>query len=398
MHYERSLRQRLLKLSRYFPAVVVTGARQSGKTTLLTDTFPDYRHISLDLPSIAEQAERNPAEFLAENPPPLLIDEIQYAPGLFRTLKLAIDTNRHDMGRYILTGNQQFVLMKGVSESLAGRAALIELETLSLHEINQHIQFNQQRETLLKPLSRGQFPELWRVPDLPAYEFYQSYLATYLERDVRQILNVSSLRDFERFLRLLAARNGNLLNKSELAKDVGVSVKAIGDWVSVLQASGQIVMLEPWFYNFGKRIVKTPKVYFRDTGFLAFLLNISAETLSSSPFLGAIWETMVFAELRKQNDINESRANFWFYRDQRAREIDFLIEKNGYIHFAEVKWSEQPSRRDTIQLRRVSEDLAQSNTPWKPGMLAVIGTPEVTYSIDEGIEALHIRAIDRLLN
>jgi hypothetical protein len=295
MYIPRLLSTKIKKLLTYFPAILLTGARQTGKTTLLTRLFPEYSYTSLDLPSHAEQAENNPDSFLAQYPSPVIIDEIQYAPELFRFLKSAIDAKRTEMGRFILTGSQKFNLMKHASDSLAGRCAIMELENLSFEEITQAKLIECERPNYPKVMVRGQFPELWRVQEFPLYAFYSSYVATYLERDVRQIVNVSNLRDFERFFRVLAARAGAMLNKSEIAKEVGVSIKAIGDWISVLQTSGQIILLEPWFTNINKRIVKTPKVYFADTGLLCFLLGLNADSLLSSPYLGVLWENFVFA-------------------------------------------------------------------------------------------------------
>lgn len=265
------------------------------------------------------------------------MDEVQYAPGLFRHIKAAVDQNRHHHGQYILTGSQHFVLMKNVSDSLAGRAAVFELENLSLRELITAGIYATQEQNLVRLLCRGQFPELWRNPDMDARIFYTSYLVTYLERDVRQILNVTSLRDFERFIRLLALRPGSILNKTDLAKDVGFSIKAINDWISVLQASGQIILLEPWFANFGKRLIRSPKVYFRDSGLLSFLLGVDETTLEGSPFKGAIWETFLFAELRKTNAYREGRARIWYYRDQYGKEVDFILEYKGVLSFADAK-------------------------------------------------------------
>lgn len=226
----------------FFPALVLTGARQTGKTTLLADAFPGYRYISLDLPSTAAMAEDSPEEFFARNPPPCIIDEVQYAPGLFRHLKSRIDVDRHAMGYWILIGSRKFTLMKEVSDSLAGRAAILELEGLSLAEL----------AGLPEAVSagvegfiaRGGFPELWRVPGLPAAEFFSaylsSYLSSYLERDVRQLLNVGSLRDFERFIRVLAARNACELDLSAVGAAVGAAVGQDRDRVA-LRARG----LEP---------------------------------------------------------------------------------------------------------------------------------------------------------
>ena len=389
MYLERRVQTQLQRLTGLFPAVAVSGARQTGKTTLLKHCFPGYRYVSLDLPSKAEQAERNPDDFLREHPDPLIVDEVQYAPGLFRHLKGAIDQRRHANGRFLLTGSQHFTLMEGVSESLAGRIGLVDLETLALAELPATAQARSKSD-LINLMARGQFPELWRVPEFPAGDFYAAYLATYLERDVRQILNVASLRDFERFLRILATRSGNILNKSDLARDVGVSVKAVGDWIGVLQASGQIAVLEPWFTNIAKRMVKTPKIFFRDSGLLCYLLNLTTATLPTSPLLGALWETFVFAELRKLVSLQDEPATLWFYRDQRAREIDFVIDSGGRLSFIEAKWQEHPRNHDARTIHAVSRELAHSNLPWKPGRHLVIGTPANRYDLAEDVTALGI--------
>lgn len=397
MKFKRSLQSKLQWLAAYFPVVTVSGARQAGKTTLLRQCFSDYRYVSLDLPSSAEQAERNPSQFLANNPSPLLIDEMQYAPALFRHLKMEVDHDRHEMGRYIITGSQHFTLMKGVTESLAGRVGLLELENLSLQEIEQHVKIVTDRRALVSAMVRGQFPELWRLPDFPAREFYNAYVATYLERDVRQILNVTSLRDFERFLRIIAVHSGGMLNKSDVARDVGVSVKAVADWLSVLQASGQIILLEPWFTNISKRMVKTPKVYFRDSGLLCFLLNLTDQTVLTSPLLGAVWETFVFSELRKLNAVLEEPVNFWYYRDQRAREIDFILEAGGRLSFVEAKWQEQPAKREAETVAAISHELVQSDVQWRPGPHFIVGTPADRYTISDGIDAIAINNLQTVL-
>ena len=397
MYYPRHCTERLSHLARHFPAVVVTGARQAGKTTLLRAAFPDHHYVSLDLPTIAEQAERNPDLFLREHPPPVLVDEVQYAPGLFRHLKAAIDADRHEMGRFILTGSQHFTLMKGVSDSLAGRSGLLELENLALDEIRAVTETPIDARGLAALMARGQFPELWRVPELPARDFFAGYLATYLERDVRQILRVGSLRDFERFIRILAARPAAMLNRSDVARDVGVAVKTIGEWVSVLETSGQITLLQPWYANFGKRLVKTPKVYFRDTGLLCFLLNLDETTLLASPMLGAIWETFVFAEMRKLNEIAGRPMGLWYYRDLPGREVDFVLESGGRLSFAECKWEEHPGSREARNLVRVNAELEAAGGPWKPGEHYLLGRPAAASTLAPGIAVAGVTHLPAIL-
>lgn len=225
------------------PVIVLTGARQTGKTSTFLRLFPKHSFVSLDLPTEAEQAEKEPRAFLQRYPPPIIIDEVQYAPGLFRHLKAEVDARRTRNGQFLLTGSQKFTLMKNVSESLAGRADIVELETLSLSEIRATFP-----DTGIEmAIVRGGVPELYANPDIDLIAFYNSYLATYLERDVRLLTNVGSLRDFERFVRACALRSANLLNKADLARDVGIAPSTASHWLSMLEASGQIVLLKPWF-------------------------------------------------------------------------------------------------------------------------------------------------------
>jgi hypothetical protein len=305
--------------------VVLTGARQTGKTSIFRRLFPEYEFVSLDLPTEAEQAEKEPQTFVQRHPAPVIIDEVQYAPGLFRYLKIAVDANRRRHGQFLLTGSQKFTLMTSVSESLAGRADIVELETLSFAEIRGALPTT----TVESAIVRGGFPELHADLDIDFVAFYNSYLATYLERDVRSLANVGSLRDFERFLRACALRSANLLNKADLARDVGISPTTANHWLSILQASGQVVLLEPWFSNRTKSIVKSPKLYLADTGLLCALLNIrSVEALLESPAAGPIWETFVFAQLRARERQAGRPGSLFFWRD-RTREVDFVIDIGG---------------------------------------------------------------------
>lgn len=393
----RFIASRAQVLAKQFPALVITGARQSGKTTLIDLAFPGLRLVNLDLPSLAEQAEREPATFFSSYQPPVAIDEVQRAPGVFRHIKASIDGDRHTMGRFVLSGSQAFNLMKGASDSLAGRCAILELENLSAAELVAAGAIESAAAARSRLMSRGQFPELWRDPTISARDFHSSYVATYLERDVRQLLNVTSLRDFERFIRVLASRSGSILNKSDVAKDVGVSAKAIGDWLSVLEASGQIILLEPWFSSFGKRIVKSPKLYFRDTGLLCFLLGLDESSMALSPFLGALWETYIFAEMRKLEAAKGGGSRFWFYRDQRGREIDFVVERGGTLSFVEAKWSERPDASDAAVISTIDAELRISGSPWRPGRHYVVSLAAASYPISEGVEAVDEAAIAGIL-
>ena len=352
----RDVEPRLLRSAHTRPLVVLTGARQTGKTSTFRRLFPDHKFVSLDLPTEAEQAEKEPQSFLRRHAPPVIIDEVQYAPGLFRYLKVAVDANRTRNGQYLLTGSQKFTLMKSVSESLAGRADIVELETLPLAELRAALP----KTVIENAIVRGGFPELHANPEIDAVAFYNSYLATYLERDVRSLANVGSLRDFERFLRACALRSANLLNKADLARDVGISPTTANHWLSTLEASGQIVLLEPWFSNRTKSIVKSPKLYLADTGLLCALLNIrSEEALRQSPAAGAVWETFVFEQLRGRERRAGRVGSLFFWRD-RTREVDFVADTGGRLELFEAKWAEVPAAGDAVNLDFVRNAVGKS--------------------------------------
>jgi hypothetical protein len=342
----RDIEPVLRRAARTRPVVVLTGARRTGKTSTLRRLFSDHEFVSLDLPSEAEQAEKEPQNFLQRHPPPVVIDEVQYAPALFRHLKVAVDADRARQGQFLLTGSQKFTLMRGVAESLAGRADILELETLSLVEIRRALPDT----TVQSAIVRGGFPELYANSDIDTEAFYNSYLATYLERDVRGWANVGSLRDFERFLRACALRSANLLNKADLARDVGVAPSTANQWLSVLAASGQIALLEPWFSNRTKSVVKSPKLYLADTGLLCALLNVrKKKALAQCPAVGAVWETFVFAQLRHRERMAGRARGLFFWRD-RTREVDFVAETDKGLELIEAKWTELPGAADAVNL------------------------------------------------
>jgi predicted AAA+ superfamily ATPase len=357
MWIPRAIEPHLLRSARTRPVIVLTGARQTGKTSTLLRLFPTHSFVSLDLPTEAEQAEKDPRTFLKRYPAPVIIDEVQYAPGLFRHLKAEIDAHRAQYGQFLLTGSQKFTLMKNVSESLAGRADIVELETLSLAETRAALPAT----TVEAAIVKGGFPELYANPEIDPIAFYNSYLATYLERDVRALANVGNLRDFERFLRACALRSGNLLNKADLARDVGIAPSTANQWLSMLEASGQIVLLEPWFSNRTKSIVKSPKLYLADTGLLCALLNIHSERdLRQSPAVGAVWETFVFAQLRHRERKAGRTGSLFFWRD-RTREVDFVVDAGGRAELFEAKWTELPDIGDTVNLEFARNSMGMAN-------------------------------------
>jgi uncharacterized protein len=389
MQFHRLISARIQGGAAHFPVVILTGARQSGKTTLLRQAFPQHGYTSLDLPSDAALAEGAPESFFRQHPAPLVIDEVQYAPGLFRHIKLLVDARRHEPGLVVLTGSQKFPLMKEVSDSLAGRSTWFELEGLSARELELGELKVRDPDVLASLLVRGQLPELWRDRELPRADFWRGYLATYIERDVRQILNVASLRDFERFIRLCAAYNGQLLNKTELARGVGVSSKTIDQWLSVLHASNQVALLEPYFANVGKRIVKSPKLYFNDTGLLCFLLGLDEAALQRSATLGSIWEAFVYSELRKACAAHAPDWSIWFYRDQQGREVDFLLQGGGGLVCIECKWTELPTSDDGKWLRDVATLLAPVVGDPSRVRRWIAARPSSSYPMADGTHVLH---------
>jgi predicted AAA+ superfamily ATPase len=337
MWIERDYSAKIQEAVKTRPVVLLTGVRQSGKSSLLQRLFSDAEYVTLDRIVIAAEAEENPTSFLGRFNKQVIIDEIQYAPSLFRDLKIKVDESRNITGKWILTGSQQFILMRHVSESLAGRIRILNLGTLSAGELNRTNLLKNKRDLLWK----GGFPELW-AENLDMNEFFEDYIQTYLERDLKQILNVTNLRDFRRFLSLLAIRVGQLLNYSEISKEVGVAVNTIKAWVNALEVSGLIILLPPYYNNLGKRIIKAPKLYFCDNGLVSALLNINTlDNLENSLHLGNIWENFVLSEYFKEG-FAVGRDIFYF-RDTNGVEIDFVIEKKGEIFLVEAKHSERPN-------------------------------------------------------
>lgn len=341
MWIEREIASTVARAASRFPALLLTGPRQVGKTSLLRRQFAGATYVTLDLPALARQAEETPERFLGSLAEPVILDEVQYAPSLFRHLKARIDARRQP-GRYLLTGSQTFALMSNVSETLAGRCAIIEMQSLGIRElIAAEIEVDEGDF-----LVRGGFPELWA--DRHDELWYGSYVATYLERDVRNIKNVGDLRDFDRFLRAVALRTGQLLSYSDLARDVGVAPNTAKAWLSVLVSSGQAFLLEPYHRSLGKRLVKSPKLYLLDTGLACNLLGITGEAMfMRSPLAGALWETYVLGQLVRHFRNRGARPPLWFWRTSTGDEVDILIEHGARFVAVEAKLSELPGAEST---------------------------------------------------
>jgi len=322
----RQLAPVLLAASRHFPAVVVTGPRRAGKTTLLRKLFPKARYVLLEDPDIQARVRSDPHTFLEELQPPVVFDEIQNAPELLAYVRTLIDTKPRRMGQWLFTGSQEAPLMRGITESMAGRAAILQLLPLSL------------AETAKVDLLHGGFPEVLARPQARRL-WFASYLQTYLERDVRAITNVRDLVTFRRFLSLLASRHGQVLNKTDLAAPLGVSVPTIGEWLSILEVTGQIILVPPYFDNFGKRLIKSPKIYWGDSGFACYLLGVtSSAELERSPFLGALFEGFVAAEILKNQANRGLQKELYYFRDQQGLEVDFLVPRpNSHLWLVEAK-------------------------------------------------------------
>ena len=330
---QRSIEPQLQRLAAQFPVITITGPRQSGKTTLAQHYFKDYDYVNLEDPEIRAYATEDPKGFLADHPAPLIIDEVQRVPELLSYIQVMADRDRKS-GQYVLTGSHQPKLKAEISQSLAGRTGILQLLPLSIAEIAE-TDCSLNRDTLMY---RGFLPKLYAMPEADVELEYSNYFATYVERDVRQLINLQHQHEFEVFVRLLAGRVGQLLNLNSLADDIGISSKTLKEWLNILEASYIVFRLPPYFENFGKRLVKTPKIYFTEPGLAAWLIGIkSADMVKRDPLVGNLFENMVIIEALKARLNAGLTPNMYFFRDQRGYEIDMLIAAERKLYPYEIK-------------------------------------------------------------
>jgi len=375
----RELEKQVLSAARAFPAVVLTGVRRAGKTWLLRHLFPRAQYLLCEDPDVVARFRADPRGLLDALGAPAVLDEVQNVPEIFAYVRSRIDRHPRRMGRYFLTGSQEAPLMSGVTESMAGRAAVLQLMPMS------------RREHPRVSVLGGGFPEVLARPGAAAL-WFSSFVQTYLDRDVRAITAVRDLATFRRFLALLAVRHGQLLNRSDLAAPLGVSVPTITHWLNVLEITGQLFLIPPYFENLGKRLIKSPKLYFTDSGLACHLLGIeSRRDLERSPFLGPLTEGFVAAEILKAQVNCGRRRELYTFRDQQGLEVDFIYPaRRGTLVLLEVKASATVTPADAAPMQRLAKALKLGGRA-RPSLRLVhrpsSGAPERT-TVAPGVEAL----------
>lgn len=374
-YIDRILEAKILEYLKNFPAISLTGPRQAGKSTLLKHLLANqYQYVTFDQEHVRNMFYDDPIGFMRNYNNHVIFDEAQKVPEIFEYIKIAIDEDRQNYGKYIITGSTQFLLLKQIAESLAGRVGLLTLLPLQYKEIP----LNYRNESIY----RGMYPEIVVNGYANSYDWYASYIDTYLERDVRGLHNIGDLRDFRRLLGLLAADTSQILNMSRYASDVGVAVSTIKRWISVLEASYIIFLLPPYYKNYGKRITKNPKIYFYDTGLVSHLTGISNEELFlKGPMAGAIFENYVVAEIMKKETHLKTFAELYYYRTSKGAEVDLIVDRKISKEVIEIKLNNTFNPRMATQLKTLVE---QNDKAF------VLYTGEtLDYSIDENIKILN---------
>lgn len=408
----RTIKEAVLKAIKNKPVVLITGARQVGKSTLCGEIKKEYsyEYVSLDNLRERELAVRDPELFLLLHKSPLIIDEVQYAPKLLDVIESIVNKVKFDggnnKGMYILTGSQIYSLMENVSESLAGRVSIIEMSPFSLREIRglEEVPFiinpivNQQKrkgnritiDELYKQIVKGFYPELYDNPEQDVETFYSDYVKTYIERDVSQIINLNDKLKFQRFMEVLASLTGEEFVGNNLAKNIGVSLPTIESWLSVLVAGNIVYLLEPYNeHSTFKRAVKRPKLYFNDTGLACYLAKLNnPEVLKNSIFSGRFVETFIVNEIIKSYKNSNKKTNFYYYRDADQKEIDLIMLDGGTLHFIECKSGVTYSKKDVSAFNTLKKI-----TKYKVGESAIICSTDTIYSIDENVFVIPIESI-----
>jgi len=333
MFIPRDVSKTLKILEKGFPVIAITGPRQSGKSTLVKNAFNDMPYVNLEDLEFRSFAAEDPKRFLAQYSDGAVLDEVQRTPDLFSYIQTIVD-ERKKMGMFVLTGSQQFGVLANISQSLAGRIAAVNLLPFSMNELNSNALLTDSLDGLLY---RGMYPPIYDR-DLQPDIWLGNYVRSYLERDVRQMIQVRDLSTFQRFLKMCAARTGQLLNLSSMANDCGISHNTANSWISVLEASFIIYLLKPYHRNFNKRLIKTPKLYFFDTGLVCYLLGIrSAEQLNTHPARGPLFESLIISEILKMEYSHAGEPGLYFWRDRTGNEIDLIIENGNKLHPVEIK-------------------------------------------------------------
>lgn len=381
----RDIESVIIRAAKAFPAIVLTGPRRAGKTFLLRQMFPKASYVLMEAPDVVARFRADPEGFLDSLQLPAILDEIQNVPEVFNHIRARIDAAPRRVGRWFLTGSQESGLMRGVTESMAGRAAILHLAPFSVNESRK------------VDLISGGFPEVLARPRA-ADLWFESYIQTYLERDVRCVLAVHDLAVFRRFLSLVSSRHGQVLNKTDLAAPLGMSVPGISKWLDVLLVTGQILLLPPYFENLGKRIVKSPKLYVSDSGLACHLLGIrSREELERSPFLGAIFEGLVASEILKSQTNAGLRGELYYFRDQQGLEVDFLVPlRGGGLLLAEAKAGRSVTPSDAAPMRRLALSVKQN-----PVRMCLLhrspNSGTISTAVAPGVERMDWREIGHVL-
>ena len=331
--YNRTLEAELIRLSGFFRVLTITGPRQSGKTTLSKKVFPEYHYINLEDETMRAELELNRKEFLLKYHKGLIIDEVQNMPDIFSVVQVIVD--EYSDARFILTGSNNFLLMQKITQSLAGRTAVLTLLPFAINELTKEDKSNDLYEILL----RGFYPAVW-AHNIPPQDIYRQYFSTYIQRDIQQVLKIRHLSEFRRFVIMCASRIGTEFNAQSMSNELGVSIPTIQEWMNVLEASYIAFRLQPFYRNINKRLVKTPKIYFYDVGLVCFLLGIKdAQQVETHPLRGQIFENMVVCEFLKNQYHQGQDNNLYFYRDKGQHEVDLIQEDGIHLSAYEIRLS-----------------------------------------------------------